>query len=148
MLKIEDVMKHKAQRQAIKGFLIDPKTLQITEFTLPGKSRDNLNAMYKAIGCELVEVVYLNAKRDGVFVDEEGLLKNPTEFFYIEGTHQPLAGRGVVVGCDEEGETVSAQAVTLDWLRANTAFVKHLHPGVLAIASPEKLVEKVEKFFA
>ena len=124
MLKIEDVMNHKAKRQAIKGFLIDPQTMRITPIELPGQSRENLNAMYKAIGCDLVEAVYLNKEQDAVFVDEEGLLKEPTLFFYIEGTHQPLAGRGVVIGCDEEGESVSVRAVTLDWLRANTAFVK------------------------
>jgi hypothetical protein len=134
--------------KSVKGFLIDPLALRITPIELPGQSRDNLATMYKAIGCDLVEVVYLNNKRDGVFVDEEGLLKGPTDFFYIEGTHQPLAGRGVVVGCDEEGETVSAQAVTLEWLRENTAFVKMLAPGVTAISSPQKMVGKVQEFFA
>lgn len=135
--------------KAIKGFLIDPLALRITPIELPnGTPRDNLNAMYKAIDCDLVEAVYLNKEQDAVFVDEEGLLKSPTLFFYIEGTHQPLAGRGVVIGCNEEGESVSVQAVTLDWLRANTAFVNRLTPGVTAVAGPSHLLNRVEEFFA
>ena len=136
-------------KKAIKGFFIDPVAMTVSQIELPnGTPRDNLNAMYRMINCELVEAVYLNKEQDAVFVDEEGLLKGPTHFFYIEGTHQPLAGRGVVIGCDEEGKSVSVQAVTLEWLRANTAFVTMLAPGVTAIASPEKLVEKVQEFFA
>ncbi len=136
-------------QKAIKGFFIDPTSLRISNVELcNGTSRDNLDAMYKLINCSLVEAVYLNKEQDAVFVDEEGLLKVQTDFFYIEGTHQPLAGRGVVIGCNEEGESVSAQAVTLEWLRENTAFVKLLAPGVVVIAAPPKLQEKVAKFFA
>lgn len=134
--------------KAVKGFLIDPIAMQITAIELPGQSRDNLQTMYKAIGCDLVEPVYMNRERDAVFVDEEGLLKNPTMFFYIEGFDNPLAGRGVVVGCDSEGETISPRAVTLDWLQANTAFVKMLAPGVTAVAAPQGMARKVAGFFA
>lgn len=134
--------------KGIDGFLIDPVAMQITKIKLPGQSRDNLSTMYKAIGCDLVEPVYMNRERDAVFVDEEGLLKNPTMFFYIKDFHQPLAGRGVVVGCDSEGETISPRKVTLEWLQANTAFVKMVAPGVTEVAAPPELVGRVTQFFA
>lgn len=136
-------------KQPIYGFLIDPRAQRITRIELPnGTSRENLDAMYKAIGCSLVEVVYMNGERDGVFVDEEGLLKMPTEFFYIKDFHQPLAGRGIVLGCDEDGETTSPASVTLEWLREHTAFVHRLAPGLTAITSPNEMTEQVESFFA
>ena len=81
--------------KAVYGYLIDPMAERITRVEMPSDSRGNLDAMYKAIGCGCVEVAYFNGANDGVFVDEEGMLKAPTEFFMIEGNHQPLAGRGI-----------------------------------------------------
>jgi hypothetical protein len=133
-------------KPALYGFLIDPQAQQISRIEMPADSRGNLDTMYQVIGCELVEVAYINDQRDGVFVDEEGLLKPQQYFFFIEGGHQPLAGRGVVLGCDEEGETV-APTVTLDWLRAHTAFVHRLGHGLTAISSPAEMQQKVAGFF-
>lgn len=65
-----------------------------------------LDYLYKSIGCEVVEVVNL---KDGVdlYVDEEGLLKPQEHFFYYEGTHQPMAGNGIICGYDhEKGENI------------------------------------------
>lgn len=135
-------------KPAIYGFLIDPASNSISRLEFPTGKRV-LDVMYEAIGCDLVEIVYLNGERDGVFVDEEGLLKPQKDFFYIEGTHQPLAGRGVVLGCDSEGETISPAAVTLDWLRANVSFIEHLAPGLTAISTPSGVtVDKIARFFA
>lgn len=127
------------------GFLIDPHAQQISRVEFSGT--DTLQEIYKAAHVDIVDVVYLNEAGDGVFVDDEGLLKGPKYFFYIEGTHSPLAGRGVVLGVDGEGESI-APTVTLDWLRAHTAFVHLLAPGVTAISSPSKLAERVQEFFA
>ncbi len=46
---------------------------------------------------------------DSLYVDEEGLLKPCTAFFHIDGHHQPLAGKGLILGSDEEGNTVAAK---------------------------------------
>ena len=45
-------------------------------------------------------------RRNIVWVDGEGLLKNPRYFFVWRGYHQPLAGRGLVLGTNEQGETI------------------------------------------
>ena len=128
------------------GYLIDPLAQKITRIEMPADSRGNLDTMYKAIGCYMVEVAYFNGANDGVFVDEEGMLKLPTEFFFIKGCHQPLAGRGVVLGCDEEGNTI-APTVTMDWLREHTAFVHRIAPGLTAIVAPDELSAQVRSFF-
>jgi hypothetical protein len=133
-------------KPAIYGYLIDPHSERITRIELPNESRGNLDAMYKAIGCDLVEPVYLNEARDAVFVDEEGLLKGPQHFFFIEGCHQPLAGRGVVLGCNEEGDSVNP-VLTLDWLREHTAFVTRIGHGITAISAPQRMHGVVMAFF-
>jgi hypothetical protein len=42
-----------------------------------------------------------------VIVDDEGLLKNNNRYFKLSEFHQPLAGRAIIVGYDDEGETIS-----------------------------------------
>ena len=58
---------------------------------------------------------------NSLFVDHEGLLKDPKYFFTIFGYRQPLSGRGLVLGCDEECEMV-ATTLTADELRPFIAF--------------------------
>jgi hypothetical protein len=69
-----------------------------------------LHDFYMHIGCNLMEAVYPQGldPRDRLYVDEEGLLTPGKEFFLIEGFPQPLAGNGLIVGHDDEGEAVNA----------------------------------------
>ena len=57
----------------------------------------------------------------GVGIDDEGLITGKEqEFFNIthdeQGASQPLAGRGLVLGTDKEGESV-APSLTIEELR-------------------------------
>lgn len=61
----------------------------------------DLDYLYKAVGCEMVEVVNIDDKAD-LYVDEEGLLKPQDHFFYYEGAHQPFAGNGAICSYDHE----------------------------------------------
>lgn len=51
-----------------------------------------------------------------IFVDDEGLLYNPEHFFLFEGYDQPLAGRGLILGTDEDGESVDCK-LDEEWVR-------------------------------
>jgi len=43
-----------------------------------------------------------------LLVDDEGLINGTNDFFEIEGlTFHPLAGNALIVGVDEEGETIA-----------------------------------------
>lgn len=135
-------------RKPYKALLIDAKAHEIREVEV-----SDLQSMYAVIGCELVEAVYLNEQRDSVFVDEEGLLphRNPVRFFYINGTHQPLAGNGLVLGCTASGDSVSPKAITKEWLEANVVYIERLPMGVLAVEAPLNMhnaAEIVHGFFA
>ena len=65
---------------------------------------------YRHIDCNVMEAVYPRGldPRDRLYVDEEGLLHGINHFFTIEGYPQQLAGNGLIVGHNEEGESVDA----------------------------------------
>jgi len=50
-----------------------------------------------------IDVVTLNSET-AVIVDDEGLLNEETRYFKLPDYPQPLAGRAIVVGIDEDGE--------------------------------------------
>ena len=104
----------------MKAYLIDPHTETITEVEYSGDYRE----IYKHIDAEIFTTAQFNKFGDTVFVDDEGLFKEEQEFFLINGYPQPLAGKGLVLGCDEEGESV-APSITLDQCRALVDWVPH-----------------------
>lgn len=83
---------------------------------------DGLDGMQKAV-CGYIERAYTLENGDDVFVNEEGLLGIPEDFFYIEGAHQPFAGNAVIVGAsDEEGDCTDARTQTPE-LKAQVTFM-------------------------
>lgn len=50
-----------------------------------------------------IDVVTLNSET-AVIVDDEGLFNEETRYFKLPDYPQPLAGRAIVVGVDEDGE--------------------------------------------
>lgn len=107
----------------MRAILIDPFTRDITEVEYTG----DIGCIYEHIQANCFDAARFDNKGDAVYVDDEGLLKEPTHFFQIAGYPQPLAGRGLVLGVDREGESVSP-TVSLDWVRANTTFMVKAGP--------------------
>jgi hypothetical protein len=67
---------------------------------------------------------------DVLYVDEDGLAKQPRTYFWITGRPtQPLCGNGVVVGREEEGDQfpdgyiTHDPAITLEALSAEVRFI-------------------------
>lgn len=84
----------------MKAYLIDPKTKSVSEIDI----QRGLTGLYEAIGCQYVELVYLGL--DEAYVDEEGLLNDSAQevgMFMLPGMDYPVAGRGVIVAHDDEG---------------------------------------------
>jgi len=100
------------------AFLIDPFECSIRQVKYSGDFHD----IYKHIECDCYDVARINDKGDGIFIDDEGLFKGKQAFFWPTGRYEPLAGRGLVLGCDDEGESV-APSITLDELKKMIAFV-------------------------
>jgi hypothetical protein len=118
------------RRLLVRLFLIDPfKGIEEWEYNGDWKT------IAPALDCSLFDVVRFNDKGDVVYVDDEGLLCQPQFFFTITGYPTPLAGRGIVAGTDDEGETV-APTVTLEWVRKNVTFLIYIGDGLFAPYTP------------
>ncbi|MFN9291269.1 MAG: hypothetical protein ACK6EB_24620 [Planctomyces sp.] len=111
----------------MKAFLIDPKAQSITEVDYSGDYQD----IYALIEADTFDVVRLYPTGDGAFIDDEGLLKEQ-EFFWAHRNYPGLlAGRGLVLGVDEEGES-AAPAVTLQHLGNDITFTTLEHLKTMA----------------
>lgn len=100
--------------RTITAILIDPFACNVSTVLL---ERSNLQTYYKALSHESMAVdcftcaypEFMAETNDAVFVDDNGLLKDCTRFFRLQGYHEPLAGKGLIVGADRAGDAVSAK---------------------------------------
>jgi hypothetical protein len=89
----------------MRAFLIDPFKQEVTEINYSG----DFHQIYDLIDAETFDVARLNANGDGIYVDDEGLYAEDVRFFQHRFYPQPLAGKGLVLGCDmETGESAPA----------------------------------------
>lgn len=103
----------------MKAYLIDPIAQSVTEVEYSGNYKD----IYPLIDAELFTTVEINGTGDTIFVDDEGLLNgNPHGWFAYADYPQPLRGRGLCLGSDDEGESV-APSITIDELREKIVFL-------------------------
>jgi hypothetical protein len=107
-----------------RAVLIDPVACTVSEVQYTGLYTN----IYEHIEADCFDVARINAKGDGVFIDDEGLLKEGQSFFLIEGYPTPLAGKGLVLGTDKHGESVEP-TLTLEEVRARVMFVEPVRIG-------------------
>jgi len=100
----------------IHGYLIDPFAETVTKVAYEG----DFTCIYKHIKASLFTTVYLE-NRDAIFVDDEGLFKDDQRFFMFRGYREPLAGRGLVLGANAEGDTTSPK-ITMEKLTELISF--------------------------
>jgi len=98
----------------MKSIIINPDTKEIIEKDMP-----TFKDMYAEIGnqCRLVQAVTVFPNEDTLFCDEEGLF-NSHENSFIFGVGNDgdefaeyfiIVGKGILLGADEDGETISVQ---------------------------------------
>lgn len=100
----------------MNAYLIDPFARTVTAVEHNGDYQE----IYKFIGASTFDIARLN-DGDGIFVDDDGLSKHDQAFFLHKGYGQPLAGKALVLGCDDEGDSVSPRC-TLEDLRQQVQF--------------------------
>ena len=119
----------------MKAILIDPVTEGIFEVDHDPHKWGDLHGWLSdlARGVEVRSDTYVTInKTNKVFVDEEGMLKNPKHFFRLRGArlpngdidHEPIAGRGLVLGCREKDGRPVDTTLTVDNVRALVTFGK------------------------
>jgi hypothetical protein len=89
----------------MQAILIDPETRTITTVEHSGDFHD----IHRHIDAQTFDVARFDPEsNDAAFVDDEGLLKaEPGPFFMIEEYPEPLAGKALVLGANNEGETTA-----------------------------------------
>jgi len=86
----------------MQAYKIDPFRRTVDRIEIePG-----LHALQRAVG-NTIDIARFATNGDGVVVDDEALLRDPQAFFTIVGYPQPLAGIGIVLGCDSDGESIA-----------------------------------------
>ena len=87
----------------MKAILIDVKTQEIKEV-----EHDNtLQNIYDLIDCRAFDLVRIDDV-NSIFVDDEGILKDNLYFEYSGSENVfKLAGNGLVLGVDDEGNSIS-----------------------------------------
>lgn len=90
----------------MKAILINVHNRTVTEVDID----DGLDSLYKMLNVRVVEIARNDLLRgqDVLYVDEEGLLKDNL-FFDIDGGYQSIAGNGLIVGTDEDGNSCDAE---------------------------------------
>jgi len=87
----------------LSAYLVDPVAQKITIVEYRG-----YKDICKYIGAELFDSArFSRNNQDCVYVDDEGLKKRDQSYFMIGEYPAPLAGKGLVLGCDHMGETIS-----------------------------------------
>lgn len=104
--------------QGFTTILIDPFTRTVSEVQYNGEYKH----IYELIQCDTYDAARINKHGDAIFVDDEGLFKEEQAFFWHEDYPQPLAGRGLLLGCrSTDGETI-APSTTLEEVRSKVEF--------------------------
>jgi hypothetical protein len=94
----------------LHGYLVDPYTKTIKEVYV-----SPYPAWKALIEVDMIEAVTIARYADGtmetLWIDEEGLLHDKADGPYIKvKTHpQPMAGKGIILGTDAQGETVNSK---------------------------------------
>jgi hypothetical protein len=105
----------------MKTILIDPKARTIVEAVFNG----GLDSIYKLIEARPFDAVRINSAGDCLYVDDEGLMRSNQSFFAWSGFPQPIAGRAILVGTDDEGESISPVGETLASVKRKVRFLSH-----------------------
>lgn len=118
----------KAYRINVEKSLVEAVTID---------EKNVLGSLYYLIGCNMVEIATVsnNANKPNrrliLYVDEEGLLKEPKHFFYFVAHNHPFAGNGVLVTYEGFGETEKIVDVDMpiEVARSLTSFLHRVDPG-------------------
>lgn len=101
----------------MKAILIDPHSETISEVVYSG----DWKSIKLWIDADTFDCAYID-NQDVLYLDDEGLFRADVKFFYIAGAAQPFAGKALVLGSTDDGDTVGVN-VSVETLRQNVRFM-------------------------
>lgn len=120
----------------MKAYLIDPWAKTVSEVEVDR----SIDAIYAQIGVDCFCCVTISAGGDVLYVDDEGLFVEKQAFFSIITYPQPLAGKALCLGTDENGDSISPK-IDLDTLAQCVTFHGELAPD--DATRPQPFIEVV-----
>lgn len=117
----------------MRAILIDPFTETVTETEVSNDYRD----IYRAIGADCFCTVQITPT-ETLFLDDEGLFKvaEGIRCFFIKSYPQMLAGKGLILGVDHQGESVPSKLPVAE-VRERVRFIKpSLAPALVPPLAP------------
>ena len=113
-----------------KALMIDPFDQSTSVVDLAVDDYGSVLGSSKAvIDCSRIDIITLNDKHMAI-VDDEGLLRNDTRYSKLAEYPQPLAGKLLILGYDEDGESCSVDNDYVKELRKTTRFLSVDFEGV------------------
>ena len=109
----------------MRAILIDPKHKQIMQIDYNGDYKTIYEHLSNSHKVRAFDIVRIPVGSDGIYVDDEGLYV-PNEdkhwFTYRYNAHEmhqniPLVNRGLIIGCDENGDSVDCDS-TVDSIKS------------------------------
>ena len=91
----------------MRAVYIDPYDETVSEVDYNGDYKE----IYNLINCSTFDCVRIDDTND-MYVDDEGLLKNPNRYFKIDG--RTIAGKGLILSHNDEGESVATNLTSED----------------------------------
>ena len=104
----------------MKAYLIDPIKEEISVVDYNG----DFKQIQELIEADLFDIVYPFKNQDAIYVDDMGLMKQVNFYFQIKydnGRNQDLFGLGLVLGVDDEGNSVEPK-ISLETLKDKITF--------------------------
>ncbi len=113
-----------------KALMIDPFDQSTSVVDLAVDDYGSILGSSKAVmDCSTIDIITLNDKHMAI-VDDEGLLRNDTRYSKLAEYPQPLAGKLLILGYDEDGESCSVDNDYVKELRKTTRFLSVDFEGV------------------
>ena len=103
----------------MRGILINPFDETVKEVVYSG----DYHEIYYLTDCTTFDVVRLS-DTDDMYVDDEGLLKNSNRYFSL--FNHNFAGKALLLGHDDEGETTATQ-FTVEDIKKAVSFLPEGH---------------------
>ena len=94
----------------MKALLIDVKNRLIQKIEIG----EHFTEISKAIDCDVFAAPHILENNDTMYCDDEGLLKEQEHFFLLDSYPQPIAGNGLILGCDDEGGSIDAKTSLIE----------------------------------
>lgn len=102
----------------MEAYFIDAANKTVNRIEYDGDWR----SINRTIGCDTFTVVNANEHGDSIFLDDEGHLGVPDQnYFWFDGYPTMLAGNGLVLGTDKEGESVEP-CQSIEWFKERIRF--------------------------